>query len=41
MKEKSSSIINFKAEEVKRTLITAALIRDSVENKSKEYHHKQ
>ncbi|BAK54623.1 putative transposase [Sulfurisphaera tokodaii str. 7] len=41
IKEKLFSLINFKAEEVKKTLITAALSRDSVENKAKEYHHKQ
>ncbi|BFI74445.1 DUF4322 domain-containing protein [Sulfurisphaera ohwakuensis] len=40
IKEKLFSLINFKgrrAEEVKRTLVTAALSRDSVENKAKEF----
>jgi len=37
IKEKLFSLINFKAEEVKKTLITAALSRDSIENKAKEF----
>ncbi|MBB5253194.1 DUF4322 domain-containing protein [Sulfurisphaera ohwakuensis] len=40
IKEKLFSIINFKgrkAEEVKKTLVTAALTKDSVENKAKEF----
>ena len=39
IEEKLFSIINFKgrkAEEVKKTLVTAALTNDSVENKTKE-----
>ncbi|WP_231113754.1 DUF4322 domain-containing protein [Sulfurisphaera ohwakuensis] len=37
IKEKLFSIINFKAEEVKKTLVTAALTKDSAENKAKEF----
>jgi hypothetical protein len=40
IEEKLFSIINFKgrrAEEVKKTVVTAALTKDSVENKAKEF----
>jgi len=44
IRPKTLSLINFKgtkADKVKKTLITAALTRDSIENNAKEYHHKQ